>query len=326
MKPYIRTLAIAALLVVWRAAVAGESLRLDDTGVLTPVSLEDDKFLLAVSEAKKLVTAGDARAVKAAYDKLKQDYPSLAGVDYDLFVEGEVQFARGKFTPAVRAYDKILNEHRKSPLYEAALDREFQIATGFLEGRKKSVLLVFKLRGYDEGIKMMDKIAERASDTPLALRANIAVAEHYERRQMFNDAHLRWAQIDAEWGAGPVGKDALLAMARNKHAAYNVKPVVERPLYDGAPLVSSRSYYTRFSRIYPEDADRLAVDETIVEIDEQIAFKQYVTAQYYIKADKVQAANLYFDMIVRQWPKTRAAQLARRVLAGEVVDENEDEG
>jgi len=326
MKPHLRALAVVVVLFVQGPAPAGENLRLDDSGVLTAVSLEDDKFLLAVSEAKKLVTAGNAKAVKAAYDKLKQEYPSLAGDDYDLFVEGEVQFARGKFTPAVRAYDKILNEHRRSPLYEAALDREFQIATAFLEGRKKSVLLVFKLRGYDEGIKMMDKIAERASDTPLALRANIAVAEHYERRKLFNDAHLRWAQIDAEWGAGPIGKDALLAMARNKHAAYNVKPVAERPLYDGAPLTSSRSYYTRFSKFYPEDADRIAVDETLDEIDEQIAFKQYVTAQYYIKADKVQAANLYFDMIVRQWPKTRAAQLARRVLAGEVVDENEDEG
>ncbi len=320
--------AIAPVLVltaVQSATLGAEMMRLDKGKEFTPVDPNTDKFLLAVSEAKELVTKGEKKEAKEAYEKLKSEYPTLAGDDFDVFVKGELFYAAGKFTSAVRTFDKLLNEYRTSPLYEAALDRQFQMATAYLNGRKKVLLGFIKVSGYDEGVTMMDKIVERAGDTPVALQASVAVARHYEEREKHNEAHLRWVEIYTEWGAGPIGKEALLALARNKHAQYNKPPEKKRPFYDGSTLLSARSYYLRFKSIYPRDAAKIGVDKIVNEINEQIAFKQYTIGRYYRRTGETTAANLYFDMVVNDWPGTEAAELAAEALgqaSGEKTEEN----
>src|SRR4030042_228518 len=173
---------------------------------------------------------GETKAVGQAINKLKKDFPGVVGPDLDAFMKAEMLFCDGKFTKAVWSYDKFLEDFTTSKFYEAALDREFSIATAFLGGQKKRVLGVFTMRRYAEGIKVMEKISDRAGGAPIGVRAAVAVAEHYEKRRKFAEAYQKWSEISSRWPTGQIGKDALLNMARCKHAIYR------GPKYD----VSSR--------------------------------------------------------------------------------------
>src|SRR4030043_238081 len=161
---------IAAAGVFVSPVFSAETLRLGEDGQWKAVSAED-KYLLAVAEIKKLVNTGQTKAVGQAIDKLKKDFPEIAGPDLDAFMKAEMLFCEGKFTKAARAYDKFLAEFPTSEFYEAAMDRQFAIATAFLGGQKKRVLGVFKMSTYDEGIKIMEKISDRAGDAPIAINA-----------------------------------------------------------------------------------------------------------------------------------------------------------
>ena len=325
----VRILTVVLVLATCAAAADDQTLRLDEAGKLQPISPENDELRLAISKAKELVVAGDAEAAQAAYENVKKliadDPNNTLGEDLDIFIEAEMYFADGKLTKAVRTYDKILNEHRRSPLFEAAMDREFQIATAYLGGHKKKLIAFIKIRGYAEGVKMMEKLAERAQDDSLKLRAHRAIAQHYEQRKLFLDAHVEWEFIRSQWGLGPVGSEALEAMARNKHAAYNKKPEARRAHYDGSPLISARSYYQELQQLYPITADKVAADEVIVEIDEQLAEKKFTVAKYYLKIEELKAADIYFDMILKKWPDTKAAELTRQIVNSRTKNEAEDE-
>jgi len=337
-----------------------------------------DKFLLAVAETKKLVNTGQIKAARRAFDELKKDFPEIAGPDLDAFIEAEILFCKGKFIEAADSYDKMLTEYPQSELRQAALDRQFAIATAFLgdqkitvlgifkvrgfaqglkimkriserasntpigteatvvmaqkheekgrltkafriyeklliehpnnefrelildrqyaiataylRGEKKRVLRVVKMRGYAEGIRIMEKITGRAGlDTPIGLKAALAVAKHYENRKKFNEAYFKWWEISLQWQIGKTGRDALLNMARCKHTAYNSHPEHKRPL-------------------------EIDVDQILVEIDEQLAYKQFSIGQYYQRTGNIQSANLYFGMVIRDWPGSKAAELAKEVL------------
>ena len=100
-----------------------------------------DGFLQAVAETKTLIDAGQEAAAQDAFDALKADFPTFAGDDLDLFIKGELCFCKGRYTTAVKHYEKLLTNHPRSPLYEAALDRELTIATAYLAGRKKTAFL-----------------------------------------------------------------------------------------------------------------------------------------------------------------------------------------
>ena len=378
-------------------------------------TVSKDKFLLAVAETKKLVNTGQAKAAGQAFEKLKKDFPEIVGPDLDIFIKAEMLFCKGKFTQAVDDYEKLIDNYPESKLRDAALGRQFEIATAFLGGQQITTLGVFKVPGYSEGMKIMDRISKQAPDTPvgaeatvamaqkyeekgqftralriyerllteqphsdfrdqvmnrqyaiataylggqkkeifriiklkgyaegvrimekitdragldsqMGLNASIAVAEHYERKKDFNSAYLKWWEISSQYQAGKTGRDALLNMARCKHAAYNKHPEYKRPLYDSSSLSIAKSCYERFKLLYPGDPEQKNVEIKLEEINEQLAYKQFSIGQYYHRTGNRKSANLYFNMVINDWPGTKAAEMAKEILAGNSGDdEKKDE-
>jgi tetratricopeptide (TPR) repeat protein len=306
---------MAVILSVLSTAMPG-TWRLEKGGKFRAVNPDsEDKFIMAVAEAKRFVNTGQVSAARWAYDELKKDFPEIVGPDFDLFVKAEIFYCKGQFTKAVKSYNKLLTEYPKSKLTEAALDRQFAIATAYLGGRKIKLLGLIKIKGYAEGVRIMEKITDRVGlDTQMGIKASVVVAESYEKRKKFNEAFLKWWEISLEWEMGPVGRDALLGMARCKHAVYNKPPKHKRHFYDASPLRSAKTYYGRFKLLYPQDAREIGVDEILDRIDEQLAQKQLSIGRYYQKTGNKQAANLYYDMVVSDWPDSMAAKEAEELL------------
>jgi len=301
----------AAILLAASSAFAAQTWRLSPDGELEVLSAEKDKYLLAVSEIKKLVNTGQAKAVTLAVGQLKKDFPEIAGPDLDAFVEADILFCKGKFTKAIRSYDKFLAQYPESALYQAVLDREFAIATAYLAGQKRKVLGLFKIRGYATGEKIMERLIDRVGDVPLARRAAMAVAESLELRGKFDDAYQQWYEISSRWGTGRFAQQALLGMARCKHAAY------KGPKYDVSNLISAKSYYEDFRLRYADRADEFEVSDRLRQIDEQLAYKEFSTARYYQRTGAGQAANLYYQMVFDNWPRSKAAKMATQEMSKE---------
>ncbi len=299
---------------------AAETWRLDKGGEWQKVAgAEAEEFLLRVAEIRKLVDAGRPKKVRQAAEQLKADFPEIAGEDFDAYIQAEILLAKGKLTKAARKYEKFLDDYPQSRLRQAALDREFEIASEYLGGRKKRILLVFNVRSYAEGVKLMEKISDRTGSADIARRASLAVAQHYEKRQKYQEAYLKWSEISTRWPTGETGKNALLAMARTKYAAFR------GPVYDASSLISARSYYQNFKMRYPEEAQKIQVDDILLRIDEQLAEKQLVIADYYRSTGSTAPANMYYQLVVDNWPNSKAAQTAKQRLTGTLKADNINE-
>ena len=259
--------------------------RLEEGGHWKQISQQDqDKFLMAVAEGKRLVNTGQTKAARKAFEKLKEEFPEIAGPDLDKYIKAELLLSQRKLTKAAKTYDKLLTDFPYSKLREAAMERLFAIGTAYLGGQKKKIFGLFKISGYADGIRIMEKITDWAGiDSTMGVEAAIAVARNYEKRGKLQEAYLKWWEISLEWQTGIIGRDALLGMAQAKQAIYDEHPVNKRAFYDASCLRSAKSYYERFRLLYPEDAKKLGIDRILAEISEQLAYKEYVTGQYYQK-------------------------------------------
>jgi len=276
-----------------------------------------EKYVHALAELKKLVQTGDAKAVKDALEQLKEEFPDRVGPDLDLFIGGELRYWQDRYNKAMTQFEKLLEDYPGSDFAAAALEREFAMGRDYLNGRKISVLGLFKIAGYAEGVEIMERISDRAGlDEPngVGLRAAIAVAEHFEIKEDYLEAHLKWAEIASYWETGAVGRRALYRMAENNLAAYNEPRPERRHHYDASKLTTARAYYEKFLLLYPKEGKEKGIPGKIEQIDEQMAYKQFTIGQYYRRTGESRAANLYFDMVVRNWPGTAAAALARDAL------------
>jgi tetratricopeptide (TPR) repeat protein len=323
-----RFIILAAVWILARQGglIAAETWYLEQGRDWKTISAEN-KFLLAVARTKKLVDEGQSKAAEKALSQLKEDFPEITGPDLDAFIEAEMLRCKGKFVKAARRYEKFLVEYyHQSRLYDVVLDRQFEIATSFLAGRKIAVLGLFKMKGYATGRKIMERIADRVGlDTLMGIRAIVTIAQSCERRGRFDDAYHKWWEIFSQHKTGQIHRDALLGMARCKHAAfvgpkYDASCLVGRAVSEEAPYDGAKGCYEEFAAKYPEDAQRLGIDEKLRLIDEQLAEKQLVTGQYYDQTGNRQSANFYYGMVVDNWPTTKAAQTAGRILAGSLDD------
>lgn len=263
------------------------------------------KLLLAAAKIKQVVETGDTESALNYIDQLKTDFPDIAGPDLVVFTEAELLYAKGKWNKAIKKYDELLDSFPDSWLYTSALERQFSVATAFLAGEKRRVLKYIKLSAYEEGEKIMQKIADRTGDAPIAKRALRTVAESYEKKGQFLDAYEAWAEIATKWPTGQMGKESLLKMAQDLHSAY------KSPKYDASSLLSAKSYYNDFKIRYPQLESEHGIDDKIKMIEEQLAYKQFTTGQYYDRADSPQAANIYYQYVIDKWPDSAAAKMAK---------------
>ncbi|MHC4126402.1 MAG: outer membrane protein assembly factor BamD [Planctomycetota bacterium] len=308
-KSIIRFTLVSAIIVanLTELTAAVETWHLEKGADWKAISEQDqDKYLMAVAQIKKLVYQGQTDELKQAIEQFKKDFPRVATADLDAFLKAEMLFSSGKLTKAAKSYNKLMAEYPDSELYQAALERNFTIATAFLAGQKIRVLKIFKMRGYAEGQKMMEKIIDRAGDAPIGKKAALAIVQSLEKRKKHEQAYQQWSKISSKWSTGEVAKDALLGMARCKHAAYR------GPKYDASSLISAKSYYENFKSRYPDQAQEIDVDGKLEQITEQLAYKELNIAQYYDRTGNKQSANIYYQMVSDGWPNSNAARAIKK--------------
>jgi outer membrane protein assembly factor BamD (BamD/ComL family) len=307
---------VGVFLLIITISLSADTWQLANNGQLKPAE-QQDEFTQAIGNIKQLSLEGRADELKIAFDELKTKFPQVATPELDAFIEAEMLFCNGKYEDAYRSYEKLLNRFSQGNFYDAALDREYAIGTAFLQGRKKKILKIFKIRGYDEGQKIMERIADRTGDTPIAQKALITIALSYEERKKFEEAYQQWSIISSRWPVGDIARDSLLGMARCKHAYYR------GPKFDSFSLVSAKSYYERFKAFYPEDAKKLEIDNRLSLIDEQLAYKKYEIGRYYQRteakvsdANQVKPSDMYYQVVLKDWPSSTAAKMAAEALTG----------
>jgi outer membrane protein assembly factor BamD (BamD/ComL family) len=291
------------------AVAAAETWRLTEGQTWQPVGQTGEGgSVMAVSKAKQLVSTGKTGQAKKAFAKLKADYPELAGKDYDAFVKAELLYSKRKYEKAAWAYDNFTEQFPQSPLFDSALERQYQIATAFLGGQKRKVLGVFKLHAYEEGSEIMNKIADKAGDAPIAKNALTTLAVSGEKRGAYDEAYQAWSVVESKWPTGQIGEDALLGMARSLELDY------KGPKFDSKVIESSRSYYSDYQKRYPDTAAELKVSDKIVQLDEKLAEKELTVADYYARTGSDTAAGMYYQRTINDWPNSTMAKQAEKKL------------
>src|SRR6185437_14852050 len=144
--------------------------------------------------------------------------------------------------------------------------------------------------------------------SPLAERSLARSADFYYRTSQFDlaaDAYGAFIRI--------YPRSNEIARARLRQAYYNFAQF-RGPRYDATPLLDARTEFQGIQARDPDLAREEGVQQFIDRIDEQLAAKLMVNAQYYARVQEPKAAVFLYRSLIQRYPASKEAQIARKII------------
>ncbi|HVW02631.1 MAG TPA: outer membrane protein assembly factor BamD [Planctomycetaceae bacterium] len=293
---------------------------------------DEKKYAEAEKEFKKIV-------------KKFKDYP----VEEDsLFLIAECQYIQKRYAYAQDSYDRLMKRYPNTRYLERSTRRLFAIGTIWLRGdiADEDVPKASKQLQQVSAEDIQDQPPEKKD---LERKSYALVPNFSDKSRPLFDTQTRAIQaLNSVWihdPTGPLADDALMMMAayyirrgnyreadihlgrlrenyqKSEHAkvAFALGPHVKLMNYQGARydsrLLSEADSLARSTmNLYPDSPNTEKLQEELEMIKEQQALREWERAQFYAKRGKYKAAGLYAEMLIRDHPKSEAAENARKFL------------
>lgn len=264
-----------------------------------------------LDRAEQLLAQGDfrpARAMLVVWIKAHQERHTPLR-DRALFLLGDAFFQSDDRLKAYYYYDELMDEYPESPLFQPALQKQYDIADAFLNGYKRVFLWFKVLDTSDEAVEMMYRIRQRAPGSPLAERALLRTADYYFNDRDYDLSSDVYAIYIQDY---PLSPQIPRVKLRKAFAALAQFRGVN---FEATNIIDARLQLVAIQNEYPDLAEENNVATVIEQIDSAFAKKLIETAQYYEKVHEWHGAVFEYRFLTRAYPSSPEAFLARERLA-----------
>jgi outer membrane protein assembly factor BamD (BamD/ComL family) len=263
----------------------------------------------AWKEATARFEAHDYDAAADAFSRAYQYSSRSRRAEEALFLLAESSFLAGNYVRALQSYEKLLKVFPATDRYPTALERIFQIGKVFCEksAKKPSLLLGIPMTDVEYGIETLDRFAKQRDRHPLAPEALFVMGETRLREGEGELAIEVWQRLVKGY---PQSKWAALAEYQTALAFLSLSGGVQ---YDKRPIMTGLKRLRAYVRKYPTGDRTAEATEKLRSLEEELARHELAVARTYARTDHWDSARIYLDAIVREYPKTTAADQAREL-------------
>jgi len=165
------------------------------------------------------------------------------------------------------------------------------------------------LGAQDEGIEMLYRIQQRSPGSELAERSLLRTADYFYDDKQYDLAAEVYGAYIKSYPRSPVIPRAKLRQAFSNLAQFR------GVRFDPTPALDARTQLSDIEVQYPELAQRERVPVYIHRIDDALARKLYVTADFYQRTHEPEAAAYMFEALLKIYPNAPEAGAAKERLA-----------
>ena len=259
--------------------------------------------------AEALRQEGRLDAAADLYERIYDDFPGSDEAVAAQWLAAEIEFEQGNWKSARAAYQEF---HKANPMRQIGEieTRMYSIGEALYEDGKSGLFGLGLFPSREQAVQTMLWISTNLDKGPLADDALIFAARSRLETTDEEDAVMYLEELltrypESEWHLEARYLSGVTHLRMNRG-----------PAYDLGALNDARRAFTRYIAELERDpakkleyADRLAeARENIVEIDNRIAAKNLLIAEYYLEVERMDAARLYLERTARDYPQTDAGR------------------
>tara|TARA_B100001059_G_scaffold199064_1_gene205199 strand:- start:454 stop:1632 length:1179 start_codon:yes stop_codon:yes gene_type:complete len=222
-------------------------------------------------------------------------------------IRGDALLAMGDEYEALFEFEEIARNYPNSPAFVTALEREYEIAVQYANGRRRKLLSLFRIvPATDEAQELLIRIQERLPGSRLAEQAGMALADFYFR---VRDLRMAAEAYDLFLENYPRSRDVNKARLR---LIYSYLADYRGPKYDSTGLMEARLRLEDLRANEPGLGQRIGAESLLVRIYESEASKLLTTARYYLSINDPISAEYTIRSLIRDYPNSIASLEALR--------------
>jgi outer membrane protein assembly factor BamD len=229
--------------------------------------------------------------------------------DRALYLLGLANFQYGDRIASFYNFDELMDKHTDSKYFYPALEKQYEIADGYLGGYKRRFLGVPLLSAQDEAVEMLFRIQQRSPGSPLAEKALKRTADYYYADAQYDLATDAYTAFIDRYKRSPEIPQARLKKAFAELAQFHGTK------FDPTPVINARTSLEELAIDYPDLARQENVAAVVERIDAALARKVYQNAHFYLRTHEPSAAAYTFKYLIKNYPESPEAGRAKIELA-----------
>lgn len=260
--------------------------------------------------ARKLLAEGKPKQAYKAVDRWIKLYPNHPLSVEAFLLRGDAKSASGDPYIALRDYEFVIRRYPASEQFHTALEREYEIARMYVNGKKRKFLGLAILPASADSEELLIRIQERAPGSEVGEKAHLLLGDYYfDTGQMISAAEAYDLFLENYPQSDHV-EFAMLRVVQANLARY------KGPAYDQRGLIEAQQRLAQYAERFPAAAEQIGADALIVRIRESLARRDLITADWYrLKGLDLSAGTLY-RRVITDYPDTAAAVEAVDRLEG----------
>lgn len=257
------------------------------------------------------LTAFQKKEYKAVLDDAKyiiQNAPATPLAAETTFFLAVSYFNLKDFDLANHYFSQFLEKYATKDHFEDAIEYKYKIAEEFEMGSGRHMFGIEKLpkwvSAWDDAIELYDEVIKTLPNHEVAAKALYRKAGMLKNDRKFKEALEAYRTITRRFPKHPLAPESYLAIAK----AYFDQSKIDYP--DKAFLQQARLNYKRFRKDFPSEERLIEAEALLVQMQDSYAKELWVSAQYFEKKKKYDAARLYYEKIARLYPESTYAKEA----------------
>jgi outer membrane protein assembly factor BamD len=262
-----------------------------------------------LANADSFADAGDTEKAITVYRFVARTYPKSSEAPKAQFRLAKQLRQKGDFEASFKEYQALLQRYPQTPDFEAAVADQIDIANSFLRGRRVKFLgipMVPSMERAEEMYTAILKVAPYSKHAPIT-QFNLALA--MEKGGKAQEAITAYQKVIDKYPNSPACDDA----------QYQIGYVYQRLGMEGksqdlSALKESQNNYQDFLLQYPDSEKAKQADDNMRKMTTREAADTLRIARFYDFNKDFKAASIYYNDVIRRFPRTADSTVAKSRL------------
>lgn len=258
--------------------------------------------------AEEFYQQKDYKKALQEYGKLIQHYPKSREAPQAQLGIGQCYEGLNNEYRGFQEYQKIIEKYPFSDLAPEVIERQYKVGEKLLQNPSKSQFIMTITGGEYDVIDVFRTVIKNAPYGKYAAVSQYKIGLYLSEKKMYQEARDEFEKVvndypESEWVKPAKYQIAVVDAARSSGAQY-----------EQAVTKAAKEEFEEFTKSYPDAQLSEKARAELAALNNKEAENNFVVAKFYLKNKKYEAAKIYYNTVVDEYPDTPWAAKAKAEL------------